>query len=370
MQKLIARIFAVLMKSKGWVFLILSAILIKWVSLYPEFVEKYYTYGVYPIISRIQRILFGWVPFSVGDLFYAFLLLIIFYKAYQLIKVIWKKKFNRQYLIAGLQQLIFFFLFVYVLFYLLWGLNYNRLSASQQLELKLVKYSTADVDTLLGTLTQRVNSYADQFSMEEKKSLIRKRNLFNETKQTFDSAISYYSFMKYQTQSLKPSVFSYAGNYLGFQGYYNPFSGEAQVNTTIPQVIEPFVSCHEVAHQLGYAKENEANFIGYLAAKHSSSPYFRYSVYFDMFNYAANDLWRRDTSAVKKYIEQLNPQVRKDMDELRDFLRRHRNPMENVIAWGYGQFLKANNQPGGKQTYNEVVAWLIAFYKKYGLEEL
>ena len=370
MQKLIARIFAVLMKSKGWVFLILSVIFIKWVSLYPAFIEKYYTGGVYPIISRVQRILFGWIPFSLGDLFYAFLLLIILYKTYQLIKIIWRKQFNHRYLMAGLQQIIFFFLFVYVLFYLLWGLNYNRLGTARQLNLKLVKYSTADIDSLLNTLTERVNLYAEKFSIEERKALVKKRNLFSETKQAYDSASVQYSFIMYQTRSVKPSLFSYAGNYLGFQGYYNPFSGEAQVNTTVPQVIEPFVSCHEVAHQLGYAKENEANFIGYLAARHSPSPYFRYSVYFDMFNYAANDLWKRDSSATKKYMEQLHPLVKKDMDELRDFLRRHRNPLENVIAWGYGQFLKANDQPAGKQTYNEIVAWLIAYYKKYGIENL
>lgn len=370
MQKLIARIFAVLMKSKGWVFLILSAILIKWISLYPSFIEKYYTNGVYPIISRILRILFGWIPFSLGDLFYSFLLLIVFYKMFQLTRIIWNKKFNRQYLIAGLQQLIFFFLFVYVLFYLLWGLNYNRLGSASQLDLKLVKYSNTDVDTLLSKLTERLNTYADRFSTEEKKILNRKRNLFSETKEAYDSAIAYYPFIQYQSRSIKPSIFSYAGNYLGFQGYYNPFSGEAQVNTTVPQVLEPFVTCHEVAHQIGYAKENEANFVGYLAAKHSSSSYFRYSVYFDLFNYTFNDLSKKDSSAARKYIAQLHPQVKKDMKEWSDFYLRHRNPLESIIAWGYGQFLKANNQPAGKRTYNEVVAWLVAFYKKYGIEEI
>jgi hypothetical protein len=115
------------MKSKTWVFLVLATIFIKWVSLYPDFIEKHYSNGVYPVISKVQRILFGWIPFSIGDVFYAFLILIVLYKTGQLVKTIWKKKFNRQYLITGLQQIIFFFLFTYVLFNLLWGLNYNRL---------------------------------------------------------------------------------------------------------------------------------------------------------------------------------------------------------------------------------------------------
>jgi hypothetical protein len=135
-------------------------------------------------------------------------------------------------------------------------------------------------------------------------------------------------------------------------------------------VLEPFVSCHEVGHQIGYAKENEANFAGFLAAKSSPSPYFRYSVYFDMFNYAVRDLWKRDSLAAKKYLGQLDTLVRKDRQELRDFFLRHRNPLEKVIAWGYGEYLKANNQPAGKDAYDEVVGWLIAYYKRFGLEAL
>jgi hypothetical protein len=370
LKKLIARIFSVLMKSKSWVFLILSAIAIKWVSLYPSFVEEYYSNGLYPLISRAQRILFGWIPFSLGDLFYGFVILIIIYKTAQLIKVIWKKKMNRQYLVAGLQQLIFLFLFMYVLFYLLWGLNYNRKGIGEQLGFKISSYTTADTDSLVSKLTERVNHYAKEFSAEEKKSLKRKRNLFSETKEAYDLAVKQYAFLKYETKSVKPSLFSYLGNYLGFQGYYNPFTGEGQVNTTIPQVLEPFVSCHEVGHQIGYAKENEANLAGYLAAKSSESPYFRYSVYFDMFNYAISDLWRKDSIASKKYLDQLDSLVKKDRRELKEFFQRHRNPIESVVAWGYGEYLKANNQPAGKQTYNEVVGWLIAYYKKYGLESL
>ena len=370
MKKLIARIFSVLMKSKTWVFLVLATIFIKWVSLYPNFIEKHYSNGVYPVISKIQRILFGWIPFSIGDSFYAFLILIVLYKTGQLIKIVWKKRFNRKYLVAGLQQIIFFFLFTYVLFNLLWGLNYNRLGVAHQLQLDVKKYSVSDLDTLINSLSKNLNHYAELISAEEKKSLKKKRNLFAETAETYKQVENEFAFLKYKSKSIKPSLFSYLGNYLGFQGYYNPFSGEAQVNTTIPQSLEPFVSCHETAHQLGYAKENEANFSGYLAAKQSPSVYFRYSAYFDMFNYSIAGLIRQDSTFAKAYLNQLHPVVKKDRIELKEFFRRHRNQLESVISWGYGEYLKANNQPGGKQTYNEVVSWLVAYYKKYGIEKL
>ena len=56
--------------------------------------------------------------------------------------------------------------------------------------------------------------------------------------------------------------------------------------------------------------------------------------------------------------------------EFRDFYKKYNNPIEDLVMWGYGHFLKANNQPAGKRSYNEVVTWLIAYYKKFGIEAL
>jgi hypothetical protein len=160
------------------------------------------------------------------------------------------------------------------------------------------------------------------------------------------------------------------GNYLGFQGYYNPFSGEAQVNTTVPRFLEPYVTTHEIAHQLGYGKENEANFVGYLACRYYPSNVFRYSVYLDMYRYAVGEMILRDTMRARQFQEKRHPQVIRDVKEFHDFYRKFKNPVNPVVMWGYGQFLKANNQPAGKNSYNEVVAWLIAYYKKFGVEAL
>ncbi|MBL7730900.1 MAG: DUF3810 domain-containing protein [Chitinophagaceae bacterium] len=370
MQEFLARLFKRLMKSWSWVLLVLLSVLIKWASWYPGWVESNYSRGVYPVISRIQRVLFGWIPFSIGDLFYAFLILIIVYKTGRFFKLLFKRRLNRQYFVAGLQQFIFFGLFVYVFFNLFWGLNYNRKGVSSQLELQLKPYSLADLDTLTSTLQQRANYYAVFVTEAQRDSFNRKGRLFRSAEEGYQAASLKYPFMKYRSRSIKPSLFSYLGNYLGFQGYYNPFSGEAQVNTTVPRFLEPFVTAHEMAHQLGYAKENEANFVGFLACKEYDNNAFRYSAYYDMYNYAVGEVFRRDTVLGKAFQDKAHPQVRKDQREFRDFYRRYKNPIEPIIMWGYGHFLKANNQPAGKASYNEVVAWLIAFYKKYGTAAL
>jgi hypothetical protein len=223
---------------------------------------------------------------------------------------------------------------------------------------------------LTGALQQKLNVYAEEVTEQSRTSLDRKRNLFSESRKAYEHASKVAPFLQYQQASLKPSLFSYLGNYLGFQGYYNPFSGEAQVNTTIPRFLEPFVSTHEIAHQLGYARENEANFVGFLASQAFPSTVFQYSMYFDMYNYAIGEVRKRDTALTRSFQEKLHPQVVSDINEFRAFYRKYKNPVEPIIMWGYGNYLKANNQPGGKETYNEVVAWLIAYYKKNGIAAL
>jgi len=370
LQQFLTRLFTRLMKSWSWVVLIVLTILIKWASWYPGWVERNYSQGVYPLISKVQRFLFGWIPFSIGDLFYAFLILVIVFRTFKFFKYLFQRRLTRKFFIIALQQGIFFFLFIYVFFNLFWGLNYNRIGIAKHLDLKAKAYSTEDIDTLTRALMERVNHYADLATETERDSFDKKRDLFHEASVAYHNASADYPFLKYSPRSVKPSIFSYAGNYLGFQGYYNPFTGEGQVNTTIPRFLEPFVTTHEIGHQLGFAKENEANFAGFLACRYSASNVFKYSVYYDMYHYAVVELYQRDSVKAKQYQEQLHEQVKKDQQTYIAFYKKYRNPIEPIIMWGYGQFLKANNQPGGKRSYNEVVLWLIAYYKKFGIEAL
>jgi hypothetical protein len=238
------------------------------------------------------------------------------------------------------------------------------------LKLEVKPYTLADLDTLATVIQQRVNYYAEFVTETQRDSFNKKSRLFSSAKEAYDELGKKYPFLKYSPRSIKPSIYSYLGNYLGFQGYYNPFSGEGHVNTTIPRFLEPFITTHEIAHQLGYAKENEANFVGFLACQSYVSNAFRYSVYFDMYNYAISELFRRDSVLAKSYAAKRRPQLVKDVEEYMVFSKRHENYLQDIIMNGYGEFLKANNQPAGKKSYNEVIAWLIAYYKKFGVEAL
>ena len=256
-------------------------------------------------------------------------------------------------------------MWVYIIFNIFWGINYNRKEISAQLNLKLDKKDTADLKIVEQLLLQKVN--------ESKQALVNQHALYPSNKELFKRAVACYEqteklypFLSYEPRSVKRSMFGLFGNYFGFTGYYNPFTGEAQVNTLVPKFMLPYTTCHEIAHQLGYAKEEEANFVGYLAATSSTDTLFHYSAYLDLFVYANRQLFFVDSVAAKDVAKQLSSEVKADIKEWREFLRLHKNPLEPIIRWAYGNYLRANQQPKGMTSYDEVIADLIAFYKKYG----
>jgi hypothetical protein len=168
----------------------------------------------------------------------------------------------------------------------------------------------------------------------------------------------------YHNPSIKKSLYSNVSHYMGFTGYYNPFSGEAQVSGDLPNILVPYIACHEMAHQLGYASESEANFVGYLACRSANDKYFTYSVYMDLYKYAARELFMKDLHTVHGW--ELDSLVRKDFRDIRRFFDKKENKLSPVFSGMYNQYLKANQQERGIESYNDVIGLLIAYRNKYG----
>ena len=345
--------------------LAVAAVLIKVVSFYPAWIEKYYSTGIYVYISIFLRAITGWVPFSIGDILYALITFFFIIKLVQLVWAIIKRTVTTQSFLNGIISVIRFFLWLYIIFNIFWGLNYNRLGIAYQLGIQQEKYSTQELKTLTNALIQKLNNARKSLG-DSTFQYPPTNKIFEETVTAYDSMELKFSFLHYRQPCIKSSLFGKPNDYLGFQGYYNPFTGESQVNTTVPPFIIPYTACHEVAHQIGYGDEDEANFVGYLTAKASPNNIFHYSVYFDLFNYANSELFLRDSAAARANFHLLDTLVKHDERVYRNFLIAYRNQVDYYVTILYGNYLKANNQPNGMDTYSEVTSWLIAYQKKYG----
>ena len=363
--------FKSLFRDRFLLLLFFIAILIRLFSFNESWVEQYYTFGFYPVISKTLRILFGWIPISIGDLVYIGAFIWLLLKTWKVVKLLKARKAGsylswdlfRKYLKLGL--------LVYIVFSLFWGLNYFRQGIEKQLGLELKPYSVEDLFTLTTILQQRLNSYAEKVDSVQRLQYNQNRFVFGKGRMAYQQVETAFPYLAYGGASIKPSLFTPVGHWFGFTGYYNPFSAEAQLKTTIPVFLKPFVVTHEIAHQLGYAKENEASFVAYLACKNSTDSNILYSVYFEMYRDALFECWltpnKELTDAISKNI---HPRVKWDIRDLRLYLLRNQNFIEPFMSGAYDRYLKLNNQPKGKATYNEVIAYLIAYMKKFGKESV
>jgi Protein of unknown function (DUF3810) len=354
--------------KKSLVFTLVLVVIAVFIHVYANDstrVENQYSTGFYPVFSGILRYLFGWLPFSIGDVLYGLVILWLIWKIVQGIKILFKKQATWAGFAAGAGKAIRILMATYIIFNLFWGINYNRIGIASQLQLKMEKYQPEDLKMINGLLLEKVNA-SKQALVNQHVTYPTNRQLFLKVQEAYVEAEKMYPFLKYKPVSLKPSIWSWVGNYMGFTGYYNPFTGEAQVNTLVPKFLQPFTSCHEVAHQLGYAKEMEANFVGFLSATASKDTLLHYSVYLDMFMYSNRNLFATDSVAANEYRKQLSPAVITDLKEWRAFNKKYRNPIEPVFRWIYGKYLQGNQQPQGVLSYDEVTGFIIAYYKKYG----
>lgn len=339
----------------------LQIILVKWVGSYPELIEKYYSNGLYPGISWFLRTLFGWMPFSIGDLFYLALLILAGRHLYIHRKSIKKKP------LLFLKDMVVVLSITYFAFHLLWGMNYYRQPITWKLGIDK-EYSKSELATFTRYLAIKANHYQKEItgdSIDPVKIPYSKKEIFKKTKDGYALLKETYPNFEYKKPSLKSSLYSLPLTYMGYGGYLNPFSNEAQVNGITPLYRLPTVSGHEVGHQLGYSAEDATNFIGFLVTVRNEDVYFKYTAYSHALAYCLSDLSRKDDVKFQEIVEQLNPGVKKNFKEVSEFWKQYENPLEPMFKSIFNTFLRANNQQEGIKSYNSVVGLLINYHDKY-----
>lgn len=334
--------------------LFIAAVLVifaQWFLLSDQRVEQWYAQGVYPYISGSLQVSLGWIPLSVGDLLYFGVIVWAGYKLWQFASRIWVHGFRiflkgHGQLFGHLLKLLTVLAWVWLVFHVLWGFNYYRKSIPDQFGFVVDRPSQQE----LLQFTQHLLSETNRYAIELK--TFPQKNATHEYCLTLDS------------QYPKASLFGVIGNYMGYGGYYNPFTGEAQMNNHMPAFMLPFIAVHEKAHQLGYAKESEANFMGYLAAMQSADSCLKYSANLEMFMYANNALRRSDSVAARNNFKALSPIAIKDLKSYRAFVKKYQGPIDEFTTWFYTKFLRINNQPEGMYSYNLGMVYVMRYLTK------
>lgn len=341
-----------------------QVLLLKILVYYPNIVESFYSHGIYIWISKLMRYVFGWLPISVGDVLYTLLGLYV---------IRWCI-LNRKRIIRDTKNWVLDVLSAvsigYFAFHLLWAFNYYRLPLHQSLDIAH-DYTTEELIHLTQQLIEKTNTLQLELSEHDSIKVVMpysKSQVLKMVPEGYDELSKEFKYLAYQPRSIKRSIYSVPLTYMGFSGYLNPFTNEAQVDGLIPSFKLPTTGSHEVAHQLGYAAENEANFIGSMAAMHHPDIYFNYSGFAFALRHCLGELYKRDETMYQDLLGSVHAGILKNYQEVREFWDAYQNPTEPVFKATYNTFLKSNNQAGGMESYSYVVALLVNYHKNHPID--
>jgi len=334
------------------------ALLIFIFRLFPTLVQKYYSTGIYPYISSSLRFISAIFPFAIGDIIYALLIVFVIYRIIRFIKK--RKALKREHRIIVPVQILNFFLILYIVFKLVWGLNYSRPSVNEALGIGNQKYNVKELVSLGEYFVRKTNAL---------KAKQNKNDAYAITDLEANSAKAYglmeqkNPLFAYQNPCLKSVLIPWIISKIGIEGYYAPLSGEANMNMNLPDFVKPYVSCHEIAHQLGIAYEDEANLLGYLTASNSPDVNYQYSANYEMLRYILFEVRMKSPDDYKLLHDKLLPAVLADFKTEKEFWRKYNGEMFAYMDAAFDRFLKLNNQKKGINSYQDIVIWLWNIHK-------
>ncbi|MEO8252822.1 MAG: DUF3810 domain-containing protein [Flavobacterium sp.] len=339
--------------------LIIQILILKIIAFFPEYVERFYSNGLYPFVSNFLRIMLGWIPISVGDILY-FVLILLTIKWFWSNRKNWKKNWKNQILSLFSVVSVFYFLF-----HFLWAINYYRVPLFEKMKIER-DYSDADLYAFTKKMIAKTNKIQNQITKNDSVKVVfpySQEQTFKKNIAGYKTLANTHPFFTYNHLSVKKSLFSLPLTYMGFSGYLNPFTNEAQLNYLMPMYTLPITSCHEMAHQMGFASESECNFIGFLASVNNDDLYFKYSGYSFALRYCLNNWYIRDEKIYLRLLKTVHPGVLKNYKESSDFWMQYESPIETAFHAFYDRYLKINQQKEGMDSYSKFVDLMVNYYK-------
>ena len=317
----------------------------------PRIVEEYYSEFIYQYIFKFYSMLFSGFSIAIGDL----LVLLALISSIIYFIFFFRFKINDFINVLAVISITIF------LFYSLWWLNYFKTPLLSKLDIGEIKYESLQttLDRLIDDANEAHLLLGDEDSTLEnlefdKEKIISELKLDNIKK--FDKI----STTKFAKKSIIPKIFLYQG----VSGYINPFTLEAIVVEEIPSIDFSITVLHEQAHQLGYAAEEDANFLAFISSINNQDPLIKYSGYVFGLSYLLNEIQINHNDDLSSFTDKINSGIIEDINSRRKFWQKYSNniinSLQNIL---YDFYLKSNNQKAGIASYSRIVNHIINYYE-------
>ncbi len=341
--------------------------------LVPEFVESVYSRGFFPFVNSGISSLTGLLPFSLGEfLVYAFVLFTAAFLIFMIVRAVLAKHAWWQVAFRRTTALLCILSMIYALFTLLWGFNYARLPLADTLSLDASPAAVSELYATSDALISRANALRTNVPED-------KNGIFSPAFSRDDimrGAAQYYDTAERQTGlsviggrygRVKPVLYSKGLSWAHISGVYFPFTGEANVNAKAPMLLFPATCLHELAHQRGFAREDEADFLAYFISTFADDVSVQYSGAMLALIRAMNALYSADSDLYFELRDKYSAGLERDLKNNRLFWARYESTVSETATQVNDAFLKANQQRDGVKSYGRMVDLLIGLWRNGGI---
>ncbi len=315
-------------------------------------------------LRAVLAFLTSWMPFSLAEiLLYSLPLVVVLLTvlAYRGHCDTWRT------VLVFLGSVVSVFSLLFSLFAFGFGTGYHTDTLDVRLGLEKTEVDAQALAVTAERLVAELNALAEEMSYNGTGFSVMPYDLDALNGQLLDAyepICEEYKFIQKLNSRIKPVLASKAMSYTHVTGVYTYFTGEANVNTYFPDYTLPYTAAHELAHQRGIARENEANFVAFLVCSASEDPYIRYSGYLNLFEYVGGALHAADAERFRAIRDTLDVRV---LDELRAYSAFFDEFRDSVAAdvsdTVNDTYLKLNGNEAGSASYGLVVELAVAYYR-------
>ena len=343
----------------------LTALVQNLAARFPQLVETIYSRGAYPVIARIVTIATGWIPTSLAELLVAAILIWIAWSLVRTIaQLVRKQRSVLDAVLHGSVTVLALAGSVYASGTFLWGLNYQRTPLAVSVGFDNSSGSVEELRSLSRRLIAEANALREQVG-EDRQGVMRlhagRREALGRSRLGFDRLQEEYSVLDGRFVGRPKGVlFSSLMSWFGPSGIYIAQTAEPNVNMRLPHTRFASTACHEMAHQMGFAREDEASFIGYLAARLHPDVDFRYAGTLRALGYVLRALAQADHDSYRAILDSCSEGVKRDRTAERAFALRHEWAWSKASRRINDAYLKSQGQTAGVHSYGKVVDLLIA----------
>ena len=336
----------------------------------PDLVERFYSGGLYPVIREFVGTLTGWTSYSFAEGILVFMVVVLAVRSIRIARTLSQKRRSLRnigaHLLSGSLALAGV-LYTWGMF--AWGFNYYRQPFSITGNLNRSGIQTEELRAVCLKLVQQANALRREVE-EDGDGVMRTadsdRTALARARVAFKAQGLEYKVLRDGFVSRPKGLVFPLLPWLNVAGIFVPYTGEPNVAMGQPDPSRLFSACHEMAHQLGWAREEEANFVGYAVCRRHPDADYRYAAAQGALRYALGTLQWIDPDAAASVSTTIGKGMERDWYASRRFWERYDTRLGDAAMRVNDTYLKAQGQQAGLGSYGLMVDILVADHRRQG----